>query len=254
MALAKNTTVNAFSEWLPGFFKVHDGTYVPFDPNGIQVSGNPLPDPDAGIDAGPDGGNGGEGGTPDGGSDGGSDGGPQDAGLQDAGVIAADAGFVPILPYALTIPDGGTIPFPQDAGFVAADFDGHGNVLFTRPIPNVGSDVIALGEPINGPRPATGFSVPFFLDSMRPDGGVTGPILTRMDDLVCIPDIVNGTPNGCFGAPATHKVVCLQAATGQQVPGNGDNNGTPGMDLAAPMPESIRRRWNRRNSPRRAQE
>ncbi|HZW90074.1 MAG TPA: hypothetical protein VFF12_13410 [Myxococcaceae bacterium] len=234
VALAKNTTVNAFSDWLPGFFRARDGTYVPFDPNSILVSGNPLPDPDAGFDTdgGSDAGNGGEGGTPDGGSDGGSDGGPLDS-----GVILADAGAAFTLPYALVIPDGGTIPFPQDGGFVAADFDGHGNVLFTRPNPSqrVGSDVIALGEPINGPRPATGFSVPFFLDSMQPDGGVTGPILTRMDDLVCIPDIVS--PDGCFGgAPATHTVACVQAATGQLVLGNGDNNNTPGLDLVGPTP------------------
>ena len=239
VALAKNTTVNAFSDWLPGFFRASDGTYVPFDPNSILVSSNPLPDLDAGIplgsDAGQDAGNGGEGGTPDGGSDGGSDGGP-DAGLQDAGPILADAGYVPPFPYALTIPDGGTIPFPQDAGFVAADFDGHGNVLFSRPNTSqrVGSDVIALGEPINGPRPATGYSVPFFLDSMQPDGGVTGPVLTRMDDLVCIPDILNGTFTGCYAAPATHTVACLQASTGQLVLGNGDNSGNPAMDLAAP--------------------
>ena len=240
VALAKNTTVNAFSDWLPGFFRARDGIYVPFDPNSILVSGNPLPppidplDPDAGNDAGTDAGNGGEGGTPDSGSDGGFDAGPIDSGV----VMAFDAGFALFPPNALTIPDGGTIPFPQDAGFVAADFDGHGNVLFSRPNPSqrTGSDVIALGEPVNGPRPATGFSVPFSLDSMQPDGGVTGPVLTRMDDLVCIPDILNGTPNGCFGAPATHDVPCVQASTGQLVPGSGNNNGNPGMDLAGPTP------------------
>jgi hypothetical protein len=242
VALAKNTTVNATSDWLPGFFRASDGTYVPFDPNSILVSSSPLPDPDAGLSTpdaggGSDGGNGGEGGTPDGGADGGPDGGPQDAGLQDAGVIAADAGFTPGFPYALAIPDGGTIPFPQDAGFVAADFDTRGDVLFTRPNTSQrGSDVIALGEPINGRRPATGYSVPFALDSLQTDGSVTGPMLTRMDDLVCIPDILNGTPTGCYGAPATHTVACLQASTGQLVLGNGDNTANPGMDLAAPTP------------------
>ena len=237
VALAKNATVNASSDWLPGFFRASDGTYVPFDPNSILVSASPLPDPDAGTgpgnDAGlgTDAGSGGEGGTPDGGPDG---------GVQDAGPIVADAGVTGIVgfPYALAIPDGGSIPFPQDAGFVAADFDGHGNVLFSRPNASqrVGSDVIALGEPINGPRPATGYSVPFFLDSMQPDGGVSGPVLTRMDDLVCIPDILNGAFNGCYGAPATHTVACLQAATGQLVLGTGDNGTFPALDLAAPAP------------------
>jgi hypothetical protein len=238
VALAKNATVNAASDWLPGFFRANDGTYVPFDPNSILVSGNPLPDPpaldasadnDAGADAG-DGGNQGEGGTPDSGSDAGPDAGAPDAG------ITADAGYIPPFPYALAIPDGGTIPFPQNAGFVAADFDGHGNVLFTRPDPNqrVGSDVIALGEPINGPRPATGYSVPFALDSMQTDGGVSGPVLTRMDDLVCVPDALFGTPNPCYGAPATHTVNCLQASTGLQFPGVG--NASASMDLAGPTP------------------
>ena len=162
-----------------------------------------------------------------------------DAGLNDSGVVIADAGLrSPIsIPSALTIPDGGTIPFPQDAGFVAADFDSHGNVLFTRPNPSqrTGSDVIALGEPINGPRPATGYSVPFSLDVLQSDGTVTGPVLTRMDDLVCIPDILNGVFTSCCGAPATHTVECLQPATGQLVIGNGDNTANPNLDLAAPV-------------------
>ena len=49
VALAKSTTVNATADWLPGFFRANDGTYVPFDPNSILISGGPLPDPDAGI-------------------------------------------------------------------------------------------------------------------------------------------------------------------------------------------------------------
>jgi hypothetical protein len=148
-----------------------------------------------------------------------------------------DAGFVgPPLPYALAIPDGGTIPFPQDAGFVAADFDGHGNVLFTRPNPSqrVGSDVIAMGEPINGPRPATGYSVPFNLDVLQADGSVTGPVLTRMDDLVCIPDILSGGPGTCSFAPATHTVACLQPSTGKLVLDQANNNATPNLALAPP--------------------
>ena len=65
--------MNATSDWLPGFFRASDGTYVPFDPNSIQVSAQPLPDPRRRRGSGrrrrhADAGNGGEGGTPDGGS------------------------------------------------------------------------------------------------------------------------------------------------------------------------------------------
>ncbi|MGZ6071264.1 MAG: hypothetical protein ACXWK8_08595, partial [Myxococcaceae bacterium] len=181
--LAKSSTVNATSDWLPGFFRQSDGTYVPFDPNSVLVSAQPLPDPDAGS------GNGGEGGTPDGGA-------------TDAGPILNDAGVAVVTQGAIGIPDGGTIPFPQDAGFVAADFDARGNVLFTR-TQGTGSDVIALGEPLHGPRPATGYSVPFLLDSLQADGSVTGPPLTRLDDLVCPPDALTGAQNGCYFGAAT---------------------------------------------------
>ena len=142
------------------------------------------------------------------------------------------------MPLALNIPVGRNMPFPHVGGFVAAVFVMHGTVLFTRPNPSqrTGSDVIALGEPINGPRPATGYSGPFTLDVLQPDGTVLGPVLTRMDDLVCIPDILNGVFTNCWGAPATHQVECLQAATGQPVTGNGDNTANPNLDLAAPAP------------------
>lgn len=218
--LAKTSTVNATSDWLPGFFRASDGTYVPFDPNQIAVSSQPLPDPpDAAAGTG-DGGNGGEGGT----------------GLGDAGPILNDAGVVPVrgptAADALAIPDGGTIPFPQDAGFVAADFDSRGNVLFTRP-QQLGSDVIALGEPVNGARPATGYSVPFVLDALQPDGSVTGPVLTRMDDLVCPPDQLTGAQDGCFYGAATHQVDCLQAATGKVSSALGSSSTLP---LAPPLP------------------
>jgi len=207
VALAKNTVVNASSDWLPGFFRAPDGTYFAFDPSSIVVSSQPLPDP---ADAG---GTGSDGGT--------ADGGPI---LNDAGVA-----------NALAVVDGGSIPFPVDAGFVAADFDGHGNVLFTRPSTSqrTGSDVIALGEPINGPRPATGFTVPFFLDALQTDGGVTGPPLTRMDDLVCPPDILTGAQAGCYFGAATHEVDCLQAATGKLFNALGSSSTVP---LAPPNP------------------
>jgi len=236
VALAKDTAnPNANSDWLPGFFRAADGTYVPFDPSQIVVSSQPLPvpdaggGPDAGADAGADGGNGGEGGTPDAGS---SDGGPLDAGLNDAGVVTIDAGLA-----AGVVPtDGGSVPFPVDAGFVAADFDARGNVLFTRPstVLRNGSDVIALGEPINGPRPATGYTVNFPLDALQTDGGVAGPVLTRMDDLVCPPDVLGGAQRACFsGAPATHEVDCLQPGTGQVFSVIGMSST---LELAPPLP------------------
>ena len=164
------------------------------------------------------------GGTPDGGG--------TDAGTNDAGPILNDAGVALVTQGAIAIPDGGTIPFPQDAGFVAADFDARGNVLFTR-TQRTGSDVIALGEPINGPRPATGYSVPFLLDSLQADGSVTGPPLTRMDDLVCPPDELTGAQNGCYFGAATHQVSCLQAATGTVFSAVGSSSTLP---LAPPVP------------------
>ncbi len=233
VALAKSTTVNSTSDWLPGFFRAGDGTYVPFDPNSILVASGPLPPPE--VDSGPSNDAGGEGGTPDSGSDGGPDSGITPS---DAGFTPADAGpGRPGLPYALVIPDGGSIPFPQDGGFAAADFDGHGNVLFTRPNPlqQGGSDVIALGEPNNGVRPATGYSVPFALDSLQSDGTVVGPILTRMDDLVCLPDSMTGAFNGCYGAPATHTIPCLQASTGTLVSDTGSTS-PPAVALAPANP------------------
>ena len=240
VALAKSTTVNATADWLPGFFRAKDGTYVPFDPNSVPDLGRPAPQSRRRLGPGNDAGNGGEerrrGGVPDSGTDAGPG---LDAGSLDASV-PIDAGFRIVIGAAdaVTIPDGGTIPFPQDGGFVACDFDGHGNVLFTRPNPSQrgSSDVIALGEPINGPRPATGYSVPFALDTLQSDGTVTGPVLTRMDDLVCIPDTLTGAFNGCYGAPATHTVECLQASTGKRFLDTGDNTANPGLALAPPTP------------------
>ncbi|HVP60405.1 MAG TPA: hypothetical protein VMT11_07595 [Myxococcaceae bacterium] len=199
VALAKATVVNATSDWLPGFFRASDGTYVAFDPNGIVVSAQPLPDPDAGS--------------------------------RDAGTILNHAGVA----NGVAVLDAGPFPFPVDAGFVAADFDARGHVLFTRPSlsQRLGSDVIALGEPVNGPRPATGYSVPFFLDALQTDGGVTGPPLTRMDDLVCPPDVLTGNQAGCYFGAATHEVDCLQAATGKVVMALGTSSTVP---LAPPVP------------------
>ncbi len=75
--------------------------------------------------------------------------------------------------------------------------------------------------------------MPFFLDTLQADGGVTGPALTRMDDLVCPPDTLTGAQAGCFFPVATHQVDCLQAATGKIVSDFGSSSTLP---LAPPAP------------------
>ena len=121
---------------------------------------------------------------------------------------------------------------------MACDFDGHGNVLFTRPNPSQrgSSDVIALGEPINGPRPATGYSVPFALDALQSDGTVAGP---------CSPGwttwSASRTASPARSTVATARrqpttVECLQASTGKPVNDTGNNNANPGLALAPPTP------------------
>src|SRR5262249_28176632 len=150
-------------EWLPGLFRTGDGTYVPFTPANIRIlnaaranldsarvvqpitcpvlplsgfGGEILPVCDAGVDladGGPDAGfDAGTGaGVPvDGGFDGGADAG-FDAGPNDAGVVID--------------PDAG-IPFPEDAGYLAMDFDGRGNTVFARGS-RTSTDVLAVGEP-----------------------------------------------------------------------------------------------------------
>src|SRR5262249_18976633 len=206
-------------EWLPGLFRVADGTYVPFTPSNIRIlnaamatlpsitcpllpvsnlTGGILPvcdagvviDPDAGIDAGIDAGvdggvDAGVDGGADGGADAGADAGPNDAG----GVIDPDAG----------------IPFPDDAGYLAMDFDTRGNTAFARGS-RTSTDVLAVGEPGPGSpvSPAMVYTLPF---------AVTKP-LSRVDDLLCLPDIFSGTNTGCWLAPTTESVLCFTPPTG----------------------------------------
>jgi len=151
-----------------------------------HICGDALvePLPDAGFDAGTDAGVPVDGGF-DGGADAGFDAGPNDAGV----VIDPDAG----------------IPFPEDAGYLAMDFDGRGNTVFARGS-RTSTDVLAVGEPGPGSpvSPAMVYTLPF---------PVTKP-LSRVDDLLCLPDIFSGTSNGCWLAPATESVLCFTPPTG----------------------------------------
>ncbi len=125
----------------------------------------------------------------------------------------------PSLPPGAIAPDAGT-PFPAAAGFFAVDFDARGRVLFARPsvAQRGGSDVVALGEPVDQIRGAASYTVPFPLGQQLPDGGVQAPVLTRMDDLVCLPDAFTGSVDGCvYAAPtATQTVSCLSLVDGAQ--------------------------------------
>ena len=127
VALAKTTTVNATSDWLPGLLPRQRRHLRPVRPEqhpglGPAAAATP-PDASGGTGRG------------DGGSGNGSTEERREASTRPERCRAhhrrrrgGDRGPA----AAITIPDGGTIPFPQDAGFVAADFDAHGNVLFTR--------------------------------------------------------------------------------------------------------------------------
>ena len=152
------------AEWLPGFFRSTDGTYVPFDPPSIRVVGPSLP----------------------------------------PGPVAADAGT----------------PFPAGAGYFAAELDGRGRVLMARPsaIQQGGSDVVALGEPFGQIRGASSYTVPFPLVAQLGDGGVLGQTLTRVDDLVCLPDGFTGSQDGCwYAAPtATQTLRCFSLVDGAE--------------------------------------
>ena len=92
-------------------------------------------------------------------------------------------------------PDAG-VPFPEDAGYLAMDFDARGHTVFARGSRTT-TDVLAVGEP--GPtspvQPATTYTLPL---------PVTKP-LTRVDDFLCLPDIFSGANNGCWLAPASQS-------------------------------------------------
>ena len=184
-------------EWLPGFFRAADGTYVPFDPalTSIVAAGAgtlspfglvaPRPRiadgtiPDASVDAG-----------------------------IDTGDAGADAGFA----------------LPADAGFLALDFDALGNTLFTRPsVQKRGNDVVALAEPALGTnvRPGTAYVWPF---------GFQKPF-TRVDNLLCFPDFSTSSGAGCQATPAVQGLGCFTATDGGVVIASGTSAALP---LGAP--------------------
>ena len=208
-------------EWLPGLFRTADGTYVPFTPANIRIlnaarvatptaaatcpvlpihgfAAGILPVCDAGVDLGDGGSDGGADAGADGGPDGGSDGGA------DAGADGGPDGGPPDDAGVVIDPDAG-IPFPDDAGYLAMDFDARGHTVFARGS-RTSTDVLAVGEPGPGSpvSPAMVYTLPF---------PVTKP-LTRVDDLLCLPDIFSGTNNGCWLAPATESVLCFTPPTG----------------------------------------
>ena len=194
-------------EWLPGLFRAADGTYVPFTPANIRILGGSLPafvaravactspvapqqgvSVDAGVDAGP---------GADAGADAGCDGGVD---------IDPDAG----------------VPFPEDAGYLAMDFDGRGHTVFALGARTT-TDVLAVGEP--GPtspiQPAANYTLPFPL---------TKP-LARVDDLLCLPDIFTGSNGGCWFAPTSQNLLCFAAATASISLTTGNS---PTQDLGQP--------------------
>jgi len=197
-----NPATNPNVEWLPGFFRAGDGTYVPFDPNkaAIRIQGggdagpiqlaflrSPAQGPflrspaqvvEAGTDASVD----------DGGVDGGADAG-SDAGT-DAGT---DAG--PVFTY------------PDDAGFFAIDFDARGRTIFQGPlVQRVSRVTISLEEPAAGTDVRPGIA--YLLN------GTLAKPLTRVDDLVCLPDFNTSSGQGCALAPVSQAAVCVSAPDG----------------------------------------
>jgi hypothetical protein len=199
-----DTNPNANSEWLPGFFRSDDGTYVPFEFSNVRIlgpglsfvtSGPPmqqqavciaqalvaqgLPVSDAGLD---------------------------DAGVCDGGVLDADAG----------------VPFPGDAGYLAVDFDARGHALFARPSQTQrGTDIVAVGEPEPNSvfRPGAAYSVVYTFS--KP--------LTRVEDLLCLPDpTISG--NGC--QVSSQAVGCFSVADGSTFSASGSSALTLGPPVA----------------------
>lgn len=127
------------------------------------------------------------------------------------------------------------VPFPTDAGYFAVDLDRSGRVLMARPGVQGNSDVIALGEPSGSIRAGARYSVPFPLVAPLSDGGVSGPILTRVDDLVCLPDAFTGSQNGCWYAipTATQTLTCFSLLDGTQTAAVGTSSS---LALGPPTP------------------
>ena len=127
------------------------------------------------------------------------------------------------------------VPFPADAGYFAVELDGRGRVLMARPGAQGNSDVIALGEPAGSIRAGASYSVPFPLVAPLPDGGMFGQILTRVDDLVCLPDAFTGSQDGCWYAipTATQTLTCFSLLDGTQTAAVGTSSS---LALGPPTP------------------
>jgi hypothetical protein len=127
------------------------------------------------------------------------------------------------------------VPFPVDGGYFAVDLDGRGRVLMARPGVQGNSDVIALGEPSGSTRAGASYAVPFPLVAPLPDGGVFGQILTRIDDLVCLPDAFTGSQDGCWYAipTATQTLTCFSLVDGTQTAAVGTSSS---LALGPPTP------------------
>jgi len=142
----------------------------------------------------------------------------------------------PSIPSGPVGPDDG-VPFPTDGGYAAVDLDGRGHVLMARPstAQRGGSDVIALGEPSGQLRGAASYTVQFPLVAPLPDGGVLGQTLTRVDDLVCLPDTFTGSEDGCwYAAPtATQTLRCFSLVDGAQTTAVGTSSS---LELGPPAP------------------
>jgi len=113
--------------------------------------------------------------------------------------------FVPFDPAVVQV-GGASGGFSLDAGWNAQGLDSLGRTLFVRPAGN-GSEVLFVDPPAEGSsiRPANGYTTS--LTVPRP--------LTRVDDLLCTPDVVQGQPSTftCL-LTATQTVSCLSAGQG----------------------------------------
>ena len=142
----------------------------------------------------------------------------------------------PSLPSGPVAADAGT-QFPPDAGYFATELDGRGRVLMARPsvVQRGGSDIVALAEPSGGIRAAASYTVQFPLVAPLTDGGVLGQTLTRVDDLLCLPDAFTGSNDGCWYAipTATQTLRCFTLADGSQTTTVGTSTTIP---LGPPNP------------------
>ena len=98
-----------------------------------------------------------------------------------------------------------------------------------------GSDIIALAEPAGSVRAAASYTASSLLVAPLADGGVQGQTLTRVDDLVCLPDAFTGSEDGCwYTAPtATQTLRCLSLVDGSQTTAVGTSSS---LALGPPNP------------------